>query len=134
MIDQSMQFCRHLLLALACISVAQASDIQKCPMNATEPVSGNVRLVNGTLWAGQPERSYSPEEYRTVPGGYVLCTCMIKPCMQKCCMPNMAYGNNSKCTALNESYGPSEKFAVGLFSNLIKIYFSNSVIMNITAS
>lgn len=106
------------MLVLTCTGAAWATDVDACPMNVSEPVLENARLVNGTLWVGQPVRKYPPEAYRLASGGggYVLCTCNIKPCIRKCCMPNMAYGIDNKCTQFNESFELLENFTVSSLS------------------
>lgn len=93
----------------ACGAPAEAHD--PCPFNASEPAPDGARLVDGTLWAGQPERPYPPSAYRPVPGGgYKLCTCteQAKPCVRKCCQPNTAY-QNKKCDRVDK---PHENFTV----------------------
>jgi len=102
---------RPLLWLLILLPVAAFAD-ERCLMNVSRPAPENAHRVNDVLWAGEPERSYTPAAYRQVPGGgYVLCTCETGACMRKCCAENWAYVEG-KCSALNSSF--DVKFEVGV--------------------
>lgn len=86
-----------LLLLLAATVVEPA-----CKMNVSEPAPDGARLVGENLLAGRPEVSYVPSEYsRVLGGGYVLCTCVIKTCVYKCCSPGKAF-NGTRCSEVDD--------------------------------
>lgn len=86
------------LLPAVCVSSLAAVGTE-CPMDVSEPVTGEARLVNGTLLTGNPERAYGASQFRIAPSGsgFELCTCTLKPCVLKCCNGNEVW-NVDKCT------------------------------------
>lgn len=99
----------RLSLALSAAAAVDDNGHLMCPTNASEPAPEGARVVDGVLYAGNPEVAYQPSQYRAVQGGvgYRLCTSPDpKPTVFKCCNSREALVMNTDnvldCTGFDE--------------------------------